>query len=117
MSFDFDTSHLAEELAALGTHPNVRKLAVVLPLVPGKREVAWEFLREGPPFDLERAGVEAHEVLLTDTEAIFVFGVPEGPESLERMLSAEDFWTMATAWGHIASGPPRLARVAFDWPR
>lgn len=40
-----------------------------------------------PPFDLRAAGVDEHEVFVTDEEVIFVFGVPRGPKTLEAILS------------------------------
>ncbi len=117
MTASFDIADVSEYVQQLGTHPHARKIAFVLPLVPGKREFARMLLDEGPPFPLQAAGLDSHEVLLTDTEAIFVFGTPKGPETLERVLADEDFWTVAGAWERIAAGPPRHAEVAFDWHR
>ena len=48
-------------------------IAVVLPLREGMREVAAEFLEEGPPFDPEHLGLVRHQVFLGDSEVIFVF--------------------------------------------
>lgn len=117
MTASFDTADVSEYVQQLGTHPHARKIAFVLPLVPGKREFARMLLDEGPPFPLQAAGLDSHEVLLTDTEAIFVFGTPQGAETLERVLVDEDFWAVAGAWERIAAGPPRHAEVAFDWHR
>ncbi len=115
MSMTFDIAGVASQLDRLLAHPHLHKLAIVLPLDLGKRDVARAYLDEGPPFDLRAAGVDAHEVFLTDEEAIFVFGVPDGPATLERILADEDFWTVVSSWEHIAAGPPRLASVAYDW--
>jgi hypothetical protein len=115
MSTAFDASELAQSLAALTSHRHVHKLAFVLPLVPGAREFVEDLLAEGPPFDPQRIGVDAHEVLLTDNEAIFVFGLPDGPATLERALADEDLWTVIGAWERVAADRPRLAVVAFDW--
>jgi hypothetical protein len=115
MSITFDVADVSRELDRLLAHPHVHKLAMVLPLEAGKREVARAYLDEGPPFDLRGAGIESHEVFLTNAEAIFVFGIPQGPATLERILSDEDFWSVVSSWEHIAAGPPRLASVAFDW--
>jgi hypothetical protein len=116
MAVTFDISQLADELNALSAHRHLRKVVVVLPLAPGKREIAWDLLSEGPPFDFAGAGVDRHEVFLTDDAAIFVFGTPDGPATLERILGEDDFWTVIASWERIAGGPPRLAQVAFDWP-
>jgi hypothetical protein len=115
MSMTFDIAEVSRELDRLLAHPNLHKLAIVLPLDPGKRELARAYLDEGPPFDMRAAGVDAHEVFLTDAEAIFVFGVPQGPSTLERILADEDFWSVVSAWEQIAAGRPRIASVAFDW--
>ena len=115
MSMTYDIAAVARDLDRIVANPHIRKLAIVLPLDLGKREVARDYLDEGPPFDLRAAGVDAHEVFLTDEEAIFVFGVPNGPATLERILADEEFWSVVSSWEHIASGPPRLAHVAFDW--
>jgi hypothetical protein len=115
MSMTYDVAAVARELDRLLANPHVHKLAIVLPLELGMRDVARDYLDEGPPFDLTAAGVDAHEVFLTDEEAIFVFGVPEGPKTLERILADEEFWSVVSSWEHIAGGPPRLASVAYDW--
>jgi len=115
MSTTFDISEVAGQLDQLAANPHLRKLAIVLPIDDGKRAVARDYLQEGPPFDLRAAGVDAHEVFLTDSEAIFVFGLPQGPATLEQVLADEEFWSVVASWEHIAAGPPRLAHVAFDW--
>ncbi len=115
MSMTFDISAVAHELDRLTANPHIHKLAIVLPLDLGKRDVARAYLDEGPPFDLRAAGVDEHEVFLTDEEVIFVFGVPRGPRTLEAILSDEDFWSVISSWERIAAGPPRIARVGYDW--
>ena len=115
MPMTFDVAEVARELDRLLAHPHLRKLAIVLPLDPGKREVAHAYLAEGPPFDLRAAGVDAHEVFVTDDEAVFAFATPQGPATLERILADEEFWSVVAAWEHIAAGAPRVASVAYDW--
>lgn len=116
MSITFDIGDLEREIAALRSHPHVSKLAIVLPIAEGKRETAEELLAEGPPFDLARVGLDAHEVFLTESEAIFVFGLADGqPDSLEAILAEEDFWSVVKPWEHVAAGLPRVAAVTFDW--
>lgn len=115
MSTTFDVAGVAHALDSLRTRPHLHKLALILPLEPGMRSVAREYLAEGPPFDPSRCGLDAHEVFLTDAEAIFVFGLPQGPQTLERILADEDFWSVVSSWEHIAAGPPRAAEVAYEW--
>jgi hypothetical protein len=115
MSTTFDIADVSKQFDHLRAHPHIRKFAVVLPLAAGMRDVAREFLSEGPPYDFEAAGIDSHEVVLSDEEAVFIFGTPEGPAALERILADEDFWAVVSSWEHIAAGPPRAAEIAFDW--
>lgn len=115
MSITFDIAAVAHQLDRLEANPHIHKLALVLPLALGKRDVARAYLDEGPPFDLRSAGIDEHEVFLTDEEVIFVFGMPRGPEPLQAILADEEFWSVLGAWEHIAAGPPRIASVAYDW--
>jgi len=115
MSTTFDVAGVARELERLRSRPHLRKLALVLPLEAGMRGVAHEYLAEGPPFDPSKCGLESHEVFLTDSEAIFVFGVPHGAETLERILADEEFWGVIASWERVAAGPPRAAEIAYDW--
>jgi hypothetical protein len=115
MATTFDVAMLGHELGKLTANPHLRKVVIVLPLAEGMRETARAFLSEGPPFDLAETGIDTHEVLLTDSEVVFVFGTPQGPATLERILSHEDFWSVVGSWERIAGGPPQLAETAFDW--
>jgi hypothetical protein len=115
MSTRFDISQLSHELTALAAHHDVKHLAVIVPLAPGTREMAYDAIAEGPPFDPRAVGIDFHQVLLTDTEAIFVFGLTAGAETLERILASEDFWSVVGWWERIADGRPRLAHVAYEW--
>ena len=114
MSITFDIGDVSRELSALTSHPHLRKLVIVVPLAPGKRDLARDVLAEGPPFDPARLGITGHEVFLSDAEAIFVFTLGEGPQTLERMLAEDDFWAVVGTWEHIAAGRPRIAEVAYD---
>jgi hypothetical protein len=116
MTIKFDVAELSSELAGALSHPHAHRIAIVLPIMPGARQTVHDLLEEGPPFNLRDAGITSHEVLVSDQEAIFVFGLRDGPRSLERVLADEDFWTVVGPWEHLAAGPPRLAHVAYDWP-
>jgi hypothetical protein len=115
MTTTFDVAQLGHELAKLQAHPHLRKVVFVLPLAEGRRDAARDFLAEGPPYDFSKAGIDAHEVFLTDREAVFVFSTPRGPGTLDAILADEDFWTVVASWERIAAGPPQLAETAFDW--
>jgi hypothetical protein len=109
---------LAEAMSDLGARgPREHCIAVVLPLREGMREVAAEFLAEGPPFDPKELGLARHEVFLGDSEVIFVFETQGGLATLEHVLSEPDFWSLASSWEHLTDGEPRVASAAFEWQR
>jgi hypothetical protein len=111
-------SELAEHLAALhlGEEQSLSRVVVVLPLKEGVQERAAAVLEQGPPFDPEQAGLERHQVFLTDREAIFVFEAEAG-DALDRLVKDTTLWGAAAAWKELVAGPPRLAEEAFSWVR
>jgi len=115
MSTRFDIGELGHELAALAARHDLKHVAVVVPLAPGTREMAFDAIAEGPPFDPREVGIDFHQVLLTDREAIFVFGLTAGVETLERILASEDLWSVVSWWERIAGGRPQVAHVAYEW--
>ncbi len=115
MAVHFDVSELAAAVGKLQGHPNAKKLAIVVPIAEGQRETVRAFLAEGPPFDLAGAGIDRHEVFLTEDEVIFVFGAPDGLPTLERILAEPEFWDVVSSWERIVSAPPRAADIIFDW--
>jgi hypothetical protein len=90
------------------------RVAVIVPLRKGKREKVERLLDKGPPFDPERAGLERHEVYLTEQDAVFVFNAASG-FSLQRLLSDTKVWASAAAWHDVVAGPPRIAKPFFAW--
>lgn len=89
-------------------------LAVVLPLVGGKRENVRALLAQGPPFDPESVGLVRHQVFLGDDAAVFVFEAPTG-SGLERLVSDPAVWSAAAEWHAVIAGAPRAARLAYTW--
>lgn len=107
---------LAEQMAELEAHgPRAHSIAVVLPLRDGMREVAAEFLEEGPPFDPRELGLARHQVFLGDSEVIFVFETEASLATLDQVLAEPEFWSIVSSWEHLAEGAPRVASIAFDW--
>jgi hypothetical protein len=107
---------VAEQLASMRTGHAIssERVAVVVTLGEGKRDDAEQMLVKGPPFDPELAGLERHEVFLSDGEAIFLFeAVSEF--SLQKLLTDARVWIAAAGWHDIAAGPPRLAKAFYAW--
>src|SRR5206468_12675028 len=48
-------------------------VAVVVPIKRGSAEAARQLVEEGPPFDLERLGLERHHVFVSERELVFFF--------------------------------------------
>ena len=93
---------------------SVDRVAVVVPLREEKHREAELLLVEGPPFDPERAGLERHEVFLSDQEAIFVFeAVSE--VSLHQLLTDTRVWVGAAGWHDVVAGAPRIAKAYYAW--
>jgi hypothetical protein len=91
-------------------------LALVLPLKPGARAGAERLLADGPPIDPEAAGLESHEILVTDEEVVFVFEAP-GQHVLDRLMAEAHAWIIAVGWKELVAAAPRSAQAAYAWRR
>jgi hypothetical protein len=109
-------SELAEQIAAFRLAEDMSRVAVILPLKPGARARAEELLAQGPPFDPEAAGLESHDVFVSDDEAVFIFEALE-QDLLDRLAAETPVWGAAVAWKDLVAGPPRLAQAAYSWRR
>jgi hypothetical protein len=89
---------------------------VVVPLRPGAREQIRSLLDEGPPFDPEAAGLERHEVFLSDEEAIFLFEAVN-QSVLDRLARSTKLRVAAVAWEEYVAGGLRLADLCYSWNR
>jgi hypothetical protein len=94
----------------------MERVVVVAPLAEGAREVARMLLESGPPFDPADVGLEAHEVLLTEREAIFIFEGEDAAEVVEELVGRAEVWQAATAWRGWLTDRPRIAEIAYSWP-
>lgn len=93
-----------------------RRATVVVPLKAGAIEQAWQLAAQGPPFDPADTPLQRHQLLLTPSEAIFVFEA-DSEQGLEGLLGQLDVWAAATAWRDLVAGAPRLAEVVYAWER
>jgi len=89
---------------------------VVVPLKAGVRDRVRELLETGPPFDPEAAGLDRHQVFLTDQEAVFLFEAPD-QSTLDRLARSPRVRWAATAWREYLGGRMRRAEVAYSWAR
>jgi hypothetical protein len=94
----------------------VERVAVVLPLKPGKIDRARALVAEGPPFDPEDKSLARHEVFLTDREAIFVFFGANACRSIREIVRDTSVWAVANRWSTCLAGRPRLAETGYAWP-
>jgi hypothetical protein len=109
---------LAERLSALQADARAhRPIAVVLPIRHGSREAARALLAEGPPFDPVALGLDRHHVLLTESEAIFIFESTLGSSALESLLGDAHLLESAAVWHEHLAGPPRIAEDVYSWTR
>ena len=111
-------SEIAERLAALQLDTRRRRpIAFVLPLREDAHDAARELLQAGPPFDLELLDLDRHQVLLTASEAIFIFESKLGAAALEPLLRDPGAWLGAADWQELLAGPPRIAENFYSWTR
>jgi hypothetical protein len=86
--------------------------AVVLPLKRGAGAHAKRLLAKGLPFDPEAAGLESHEILVSDDEVVFVFEA-SGQHVRDQLVAEASAWTAGGAWKDLVAAAPRFAETAF----
>jgi hypothetical protein len=65
---------LTDLLARLRAEQAARAcVAIVVPIRRGTAESARRLVEEGPPFDVERLGLERHHVFVSEREVVFLF--------------------------------------------
>jgi len=112
----FELADLVAELSA-SAPDRVARVAVVLPLRAGTAARARELVAEGPPFDLEQADLERHQVFVSDREAVFLFEGDDARETLERLVRNPRVLREAARWRECLAGRPRLAEESYAWHR
>ncbi|MGZ4417758.1 MAG: hypothetical protein ACXVRV_06245 [Gaiellaceae bacterium] len=104
---------LGRAIAKKQSQPQV--VGIVVPLRKRALADAAALIEQGPPFDLEALGVERHDVLLSEHEALFLFEGMRLDETMERLVRDPSVWQAASGWARVIAGPPRLAEQRFGW--
>jgi hypothetical protein len=106
---------LNQLLATAIANEQPQLIGIVVPLRKRAFADAAELIEKGPPFDLAAIGIERHEVLLSEREAIFLFEGKQIDEAVQQLVRDTHVWQAASAWARVISGPPRLAEQRFGW--
>jgi hypothetical protein len=92
-------------------------VAVVVPIRRGTAEAARQLVEEGPPFDLERLGLERHHVFVSEREVVFFFDGESASAAVDALSRSPRVLNAAVRWRGILAGRPRLAEEQFGWTR
>jgi len=93
------------------------QVAIVVTLESGAEERARQLIEQGPPFDPTTSGFTRHTIFLSAGEVVFVFEGREVEWRLDELVD-RPFSLVRDAlehWRPLVGGPPRLARVAYEW--
>jgi hypothetical protein len=92
-------------------------VAVVVPIKRGTAEAARRLVEEGPPFDLDRLGLERHHVFVSEREVVFFFEGESAAAAVDALSRTPRVLDAAVRWRRILAGRPRLAEEQFGWTR
>jgi len=92
-------------------------VAVVVPIKRGTAEAARRLVQEGPPFDVERLGLERHHVFVSEREVVFFFEGDSAAAAVDALSRSPRVLKAAVRWRGILGGRPRLAEERFGWTR
>jgi len=92
-------------------------VAVVVPIRRGTAEAARRLVAEGPPFDVERFGLERHHVFVSEREVVFFFEGDNATAAVDALSRSPRVLNAAVRWRGILAGRPRLAEERFAWTR
>jgi len=99
-------------VSARAEEEKVLLFVVVLPIKRGTRARAKRLLEKGLPFDPKAAGLESHEILVSDEEVVFVFEA-SGQHFRDRLVAEASAWTAGGAWKDLVAAAPRFAEMAY----
>ncbi len=107
---------LTDLLARLRAERTARTcVAVVVPIRRGAAEAAQRLVEEGPPFDVERLGLERHHVFVSEREVVFFFEGHNATAAVDALSRSPRVLKAAVRWRGILDGRPRLAEERFGW--
>ena len=92
-------------------------VAVVVPIKRGTAEAARRLVEEGPPFEVERLGLERHHVFVSEREVVFFFEGDSASAAVDALSRSPRVLNAAVRWRGILAGRPRLAKERFGWTR
>jgi hypothetical protein len=95
----------------------MERFAIVAQLKPDSHATVMKLIAEGPPFDPEEAGLEAHSVYLAPDSVVFVFEGQEAGSVVAEIVDARFRAPVFETWAAFLDGPPHVARLAYDWQR
>jgi hypothetical protein len=93
------------------------QVAIVVTLKSDAEERARQLIERGPPFDLAESGFTRHTIFLSAGEVVFAFEGREVEWRLDELVD-RPFSLVREAlehWRPLVAGPPRIARVAYEW--
>jgi hypothetical protein len=92
-------------------------VAVVVPIKRGTAESARRLVEEGPPFEVERLGLERHHVFVSEHEVVFFFEGNGATAAVDALSRSPRVLNTAVRSRGILAGRPRLAEERFGWTR
>jgi hypothetical protein len=95
----------------------MNRLMIVARLRDDAHDEAEILLREGPPFEPERVGLERHAAYLTAGEVVFVFEGPEVEWVVNELVDDPAIASFFDPWQKLIDGTPRLAHEHYYWSR
>jgi hypothetical protein len=95
----------------------MERLMIVCRLRDDAHDEAEVLLRQGPPFDPEKIGLERHAAYLTAGVVVFVFEAPEVEWIVNDVVDDPAIAVFFGPWEKLIEGTPRLAHERFYWSR
>jgi hypothetical protein len=92
-------------------------VARVVPIRRGTAEAARRLVEEGPPFDVERLGLERHHVFVSEREVVFFFEGDSATAAVDALSKEPECAEGGGALARHSRRQPWLAEDRFGWTR